>query len=325
MDKHFFSAPNAEGISGQDQQMDPLAGVTSAHHKASFGEHTIQKIAKSLEGVSPTVDAHQNYLHDPKAFLPLNSERLLGPVNQIAVLLTEAGALVDGEVAQIQKFHKRISAWEERIEKNKALIHFNNAKIKQNMAEMATDKKNRDYWYNRGEAAETDYHYAEAANRSADWLWLIKKYGLKMGDGSSIAPADQAVGELCEGEMNSLISTYRTTGNKYELARKDKETDNSRLVKENAVLIESNETLQSYITHCYTQEVEPLQDGVLLLKELGMKLRSLQLNADATYGDLRIWAESFLDEFLKTNPRTPQMVVTEFRRLASIPLPAENS
>ena len=98
------------------------------------------------------------------------------------------------------------------------------------------------------------------------------------------------------------------------------------MIHENGRLLTGNDQLQGFIASCYSNEIEPLQDGVLLFKELNVKLKSLSQSGEkVTYGDLRSWAESFLDEFLKTNPRVSQAIVTEFRRLTSIPLPAKNS
>jgi len=38
-------------------------------------------------------------------------------------------------------------------------------------------------------------------------------------------------------------------------------------------------------------------------KELGVKLKGLSQDERSNYGELRVWAEGFLSEFLKSNPR----------------------
>ena len=136
---------------------------------------------------------------------------------------------------------------------------------------------------------------------------------------------NSCVEELCNGEIQNLAGEYRAAANRYEQMRKEKENENSRMVRENAKFKNANETLQNYIAATYSNEIEPLQDGVLLLKELGVKLKALgQEGSSATFGGMRAWAEPFLSEFIKANPRVPQVVVTEFRKLTSIPLPADH-
>ena len=110
------------------------------------------------------------------------------------------------------------------------------------------------------------------------------------------------------------------------LTRKRKEEENLELLREKGRFFSTNEQLHEYIGQAYLNEIEPLQDGILLYKELGIKLKVLKVEEQkATYCDLRSWAEPFLDTFLKVNSRVPQHVVTAFRRLSSIPLPPKNS
>jgi hypothetical protein len=196
--------------------------------------------------------------------------------------------------------------------------------IDQNNLEIEYDKKNRDYWLSRAERVSTDYQSAAAGNRLNQWTWLIKKYGLKNADGSQINPANSAVDELANGESNNLIGQYTNAGNKYEMAKKDKEAINLRLIRENSNLLQMNETLQSYVSGCYQNEIEPLQDGVLMLKELSLKLKTLSQEENATFGALRNWGDSYLNQFLLSNPRVHQNLVTEFRKLTSIPLPPDH-
>jgi hypothetical protein len=306
--------------------LDPLSILPALEEKKV---DKIEPITKNLGSIEDTMDSQtyflgevpQSFLVDPFAFLPLNSDRLVGSSNSIEKILFEAGLYIDEEVNSIQKQQKRISFWEDRIEKNRAQVKKNEQQMKQNNTDALYDKKNRDYWFGRSEEVEIDYAHAEVASRHQDWAWLIKKYGLKNANGTEIDSKNACVEELCNGEIKNLAAAYRATGDKYEFARKDKEIENSRLVRENASLNNTNDMLQTYITAAYTNEIEPLQDGVLLLKELCLKLKTMP--QDATYGDLRAWAEPYLSEFIKTNSRVSQEIVINFRKLTSIPLPPE--
>lgn len=310
-----------------NQGFDPMAVLPTNGTNADKKE----PMMKNLNSVDESIDSQsyflgevpQAHLVDPHAFLPLNSDRLIGSVNMVEKLLFEVGILIEDEVNAIQKYQKRITFWEDRIEKNKSVYKKNELQIKQNNADALYDKKNRDYWFGRSEEVEIDYAHAEVAGRQQDWAWLIKKYGLKNADGTEISSKSPCVEELCNGEIKNLSAEYRGTGNKYENARKEKEAENSRLFREDAKLMTSNETLQNYIAATYANDIEPLQDGILLFKELGAKLKALSQDEKATYGELRAWSETFLSDFLKANSRVPQPVVTQFRKLTSIPLPPE--
>ncbi len=308
-----------------NQGFDPMAVLPG--QKAEAGE----PMTKNLNKVDETIDGQsyflgevpQAHLVDPCAFLPLNSDRLIGSVNMVEKLLFEVGTLIEEEVNAIQKLQQRITFWEDRIEKNRSLIKKNELTIKQNNTDALYDKKNRDYWFGRGEDVDIDYSHAEVASRSQDWAWLIKKYGLKNPDGTEVNSKNPCVEELCNGEAKNLAAEYRATGNKYENARKEKEAENSRLVREIAKLHNTNDALQGYISATYANDIEPLQDGVLLLKEFGVKLKALGQDEKSTYCQMREWAEPFLNDFIKANSRVPQHVVTQFRKLSSIPLPPE--
>lgn len=320
-DMQEFSAPNAE----QNTNQEGFAQMAVPATEKIEGNTEIKDIDQSLDGQSYFLgEVPQSYLADPQAFLALNSDKLIGSVNMIEKLLSDVGIMIQDEVDQIQKIQKKITLWEDRIEKNKALVQKNLTQIKQNLVDINYDKKNRDYWWSRGEQVVLDYEHAEAGGREADWAWIIKKYGLKNPDGTPIDQRGNCVEELCNGASSNLANEYKTAGSKYELARKEKEEENTNMIRENGRFLTTNEQLQGYISSIYTTEIEPLQDGVLLYKELGVKLKALEQEGNqATYGDLRAWAENFMDEFLKANPRVPQHVVTEFRHLTSIPLPAK--
>lgn len=321
-DMQEFSGPQSEETMSR---FDSTAALPANETKVE-GNTQVKDIDTSLDAQSYILgEVPQSYLYDPQAFLPLNSDKLIGSVNMIEKVLSEISPLIQDEVDQIQKLQKKISNWEDRLEKNKAQVQRNEMQIKQNRVDINYDKKNRDYWWSRSEQVLLDYEHAQASNREVDWLWLIKKYGLKNPDGSQVDHKNHCVEEICQGASNNLAAEFKTAGNKYEQTKKDKEADNTRMIHENGRLLTGNDQLQHFISSAYTNEVEPLQDGVLLLKELGVKLKSLSQNDQATYGDLRAWAEDFLDEFLKTNPRVSQALVTEFRKLTSIPLPAKNS
>lgn len=311
-----------------NQGFDPMAVLPAQNGRNA---EMVEPITRNLNNVDESIDGQsyflgevpQVHLVDPSAFLPLNSDRLIGSVNMVEKLLYEVGILIEEEVASIQKHQKRITFWEDRIEKNKAQLKKNELVMKQNNIDALHNKKNRDYWLGRAEEVEIDYSHAEVAGRHQDWAWLIKKYGLKNPDGTEVDSKNVCVEELCNGETRNLAAGYRGSGNKYENARKEKETENSRLVRENAKLLNTNDMLQSYISATYANNVEPLQDGILLLKELGVKLKGLGQEDKATYGQMRAWAEPFLNEFIKANSRLPQDIVTHFRKLTSIPLPPE--
>lgn len=306
---------------GFDPMVAPLTG----------GAQGAESLMQNISSVGETIDSQsyfrgevpQMHLVDPSAFLPLNSDRMISSVNMVERLLHEVRSLIEEEVMTIQKHQKRISFWEDRIEKNKALIKKQEQKIKQNTSDAHFDKKNRDYWFGRAEEVEIDYGHAEVAHRPQVWAWLIKKYGLKNADGTEISPTNFCVEELCSGGTKNLSAEYRLTGQKYEQARKDKEIETNQLVRENAKLLNSSDQLQNYIAATYANDIEPLQDGILLFKELGAKLKVLGEDGNSTYGQLRAWAETFLDDFLKVNCRVPQTAVTCFRKLTSIPLPPE--
>ena len=316
------AAYRAEESSTQENRFDPMA-----IHAETGSQESLEQIQQTLENADYlTGQVPQVHNFDPQALQALNSERLIGTINFIEKALFDLGRRVEEEIGQVQKFQKKINLWEDRIEKNKHAIQASQAKIRQNNIDIAYDKKNRDYWFSRAEEVMMDFQAAMASNRKADWSWLIKKYCLKNADGTEIDAGHIAVEELCNGEADNLAGQYRAAGNKYEMAKKDRETENTRLIRENSTLLSTNEQLQGFIANTYQNEIEPLQDGILLLKEAGVKLKGLQGEGQSgTYGELRSWAEAFLDDFLKSNPKVPQAFVTEFRRLSSISLPATNN
>ena len=316
----------AYGAEEQTAPVEQMSAFIAEGQTDKRPTHNLKDVAMALDHQSyPLGEVPQDFLMDPQGFLPLNSDRLIGQVNMIEKLTAEANALIQGEIDQIQKLHKKITFWEDKIEKNKIVIEKNRSRIQQNTVDIVYDRKNRDYWWGRSELVALDYKNAEAASRPEAWGWLIKKWGLKNADGVAIDSANDSVEELCNGEANNLSSEYRSVGNRYEQAKKDKEAESYRLIHENSKYLASNETLQGYISFAYSNEIEPYQDGVLLLKELTVKLKALAQNGEmATYGELRNWAENFLNDFLKSNPRVHLPVETEFRKLTSIPLPAEN-
>jgi hypothetical protein len=327
-----YSVCKGETMSEQHEfEVNPGVDPTTflpEHEKVSKENATsdLAQYESSVDGKTYlTGEVPQNYMFDPNLVLPLNSDRLIGSVNVVDKLLFEIGILIEEDVAMIQKHQKKITFWEDRIEKNRTFIKRNEFLIKKNAAHAVYDKKNRDYWTNRAEEVETDYSHAEIAQRPTDWAWLIRKYGLKNANGQSIESESPYVEELCNGEIRNLAGEYRNTANKYEIARREKENENGRLVQENAKFQQSIEILQKYIAAAYSQQIEPIQDGILLMKELGLKVRTIGENNSATYGELRSWAEPFLDDFIRANPKVPQEAVTHFRRLTSIPLPPEYS
>lgn len=279
-----------------------------------------------VKGGLHEVETTQLYSSDPYAFLPLNTDHLVGSTNMIQSIFTEVDLLIEEELKEVARPQKQITLWEERVRKNNAMIHQNGEHIKQNMADMACDLKSRDFWCGRASQVLADYAQTETSGALSDWAWLIKKYGLKNEEGVLVCQRDPGISQLCQKAAQVLASEYSGAAVRYELTHKQKESSNALLLGDNEKLSSMNEQLQKYIANLYSSEVEPLQDGVLLLKELVVKLKVLeQQESPATYGDLRSWAESFLDQFLRANSLIPNRVVTAFRRLCSIPLPAQNS
>lgn len=319
-----FAAYPAERSNGQ---LEPLPVLTPIKEdKQGSTGHNEDVVIGSIDEKSYVLgEVPQPHLSDPQAFLPLDSDRLNRSGHGIEGMMSEVDRLVQEEMGLIQRLQKRIHSWEERMEKNRSIIAKNDAQVKQNKIDIAYDKKNRDYWLGRAEQVLMDYQDAESANRANTWEWLIKKYGLKDAEGEAIESDANCVEELCNGESNNLAAEYKQAGNRYEQSRKDKEQENGRLIRENSKLLGMNETLQGYIASAYSNEMEPLQDGVLLLKELGVKLKGLSHDERSNYGELRVWAEGFLSEFLKSNSRVLLHVATNFRAIASIPLPTVNS
>ena len=320
-----FAAYPAERSNGQLESLPVLTPIKEEQQQGSTSREE-EIMTGSIDEQSYVLgEVPQPHLSDPQAFLPLDSDRLSRSGHGIEGMMSEVDRLVQEEMTLIQRLQKRIHSWEERMEKNRSIVAKNDAQIKQNKTDISYDKKNRDYWMGRAEQVLMDYQDAESAGRANTWEWLIKKYGLKDADGEAIECDATCVEELCNGEANNLAGEYQQAGNRYEQSRKDKEQENGRLIRENSKLLNMNETLQSYVAAAYSNEMEPLQDGVLLMKELGVKLKALSQDESASYGDLRVWADGFLSEFLKSNPRVLLHIVTNFRAIASIPLPTINS
>lgn len=319
------------------QEMPEMAGeqvneTSKKEMSKDFPQQHMQTIQEEIAELEASIDEQsyplgevpQVYLFDPEASLPLNSEKLSSS-GRVDGLVEEIENIVKEEVQQVQKLQKSIDHWEAKIERNKALVEKNKAQAKKNKTEIVYDIKNRDYWLGRQEQVLIDFGHASVANREDYWSWLIKKYGLKNADGSPIDAKNSCVDELCNGGANNLAGEYQAAGNRYEQAKKDKEAENYRLTMENSKYKSTNETLQRYIQATYQDQIEPLQNGILLMKELGAKLKHFANDDNISFGDLRHWAEEFLSEYLMENPTTSQSVVTDFRKISSIPLPAEHS
>ena len=219
-----FSAYSAEESTNQ-QGFESMAVLPANQEPKIEGNTGIKDIDESLDGQSYFLgEVPQSYLADPQAFLPLNSDKLIGSVNMIEQLLADVGMKIQDEASQIQKAQEKIALWEDRVEKNKAIVAKNLTQIKQNLVDITYDKKNRDYWWSRSEQVTLDYEHAAAAGREVDWLWMVKKYGLKNPDGSSIDARANCVEELCNGAASNLSTEYRLAGNKYEADKKEMAT-----------------------------------------------------------------------------------------------------
>lgn len=286
----------------------------------------VEDIELTLEERSYSIgEVPQSFLLDPEVDIPLNSDLLNRPEGNVQNMMDDLTHFVQEEVALIQKHQKSVDYWEERIEKNRALTKRNYERAKKNNESIAYDKRNRDYWWTRSEQVELDYQNAEVASRADEWLWLIRKYGLKNPDGSSIDSKTPCVEELCNGGCKNLSVRYRSQGDHYEELKKERERENTQMARENAKYKSTNEILQRYVSSTYENDIDPLQTGILLLKELNSKLKSFATqDTNASYGDLREWAELYLNEFLRDHPGVKQSVVTDYRKIGSIPLPPEN-
>src|SRR4051812_35201947 len=103
--------------------------------------HNLKEISETLDSQSYFLgEVPQQYLVDPHAYLPLNSDRLIGSSNVAEKLIAEVGGLVQEEIQQIQKLQKKITFWEDRIEKNKTTVQANLTLIKQNNSDIIYDK-----------------------------------------------------------------------------------------------------------------------------------------------------------------------------------------
>jgi hypothetical protein len=320
--QEFHSYPSEDGMASHNESKDNM--LSEEHfmprQKVQNLREAVAELEASIDQNSyPIGEVPQSFQVDPEVALALNSER----VHNLSKLVEETNELIKEEVIQIQKFQKNIDHWESKVEQNKAMIQKNKDVIRKNNTEIVYDKKNRDYWWGRAEQVQLDYNTAEATDRTEVWTWLVKKYGLKNPDGSIVNSHGNSVEEICNGCAKNLEGEYRMAGNKYEQAKKDKEAVNTSLIRDNGRFKDTIDVLQKYVQNTYTRSIEPLQDGVLLLKELGAKLKSLP--EGTCYGDLRAWAEDFLNQYLQENPDAPQNVVSDFRKIASIPLPPENT
>lgn len=263
------------------------------------------------------------YRTDPHASLPLNSDPLSGHLLKV---LTELDLHIEEEKRETLKLQTQIAIWEERIRGNYFQMGKNVEQIKSNLVDAAHEIMHRDYWWSRESLVLTDFSLAKNSARPSDWAWLIKKYGLKNGDGTPLDPQTSCIEEVCLGAIRNLAIEYKEAGVRYDLAQNYKKSESDHLTSLNAKLSATNEHLRSYINNVHSEGIEPIKDGITFLKEFWLKLRTLEKQErPATFGCMRSWAEEHLDQFLKNYPSIPYRVVNTFRRLASIPLPAQNS
>lgn len=282
------------------------------------------EIAKKVGAPSPeTCLDVPLYRADPSAFLPLNSALIN---DQVMKAFSELEMIIEEEKKEVVKLQRQISVWEERIKGNFFQMGKHSDQIKQNTVDAFYEVKNRDYWWGREALVLADFSQAQASSCPHMWAWLIKKYGLKNPDGTPLDHKAGCVEELCNGAIRNLAQEYKEEGIRYDVAQANRNAENVHLVNVNAKLSATNEHLRNYIANAHAAEITPVQDGVLFLKEFALKLKSLERQeTPANFGDMRAWAEHFLDDFLKKYPSIPHRVVGAFRKIASIPLPAQNS
>lgn len=266
------------------------------------------------------------YRADPHAFLPSNAEPLIGSVDVITMVSEEIQQLIEEELIEISKHMRNIAFIEEKIWRNNALIEKNLEEIRRHAADIVYQRKNRDYWFQRELQVLLDYQKVAGSCREIDWAWLIKKYGLKEGCGVLVDYRDPRASSLCEKAMTNLMMEYKEAGNKHDQILKSKELERSPLERVNQKLSQANEELNAHVANIFASEIAFIQEGVSLLRDLSGKLGILKnQERKAVFGDIRSWAESYLDQFLRKNPLIPYRIVSAFRRLTSIPLPAQNS
>ncbi len=262
------------------------------------------------------------YRNDPHSLLPSNSEPLS---SHIVRILTEVELYIEEEKRESQKIQKQVAIWEERIRGNYFQMGKNVDQIKMNQIDATHELLHRDYWWGRENLVFTDFTLAKNVGRSSDWAWVINKYGLTNSDGTPLDPHARCIEELCLGAIRNLAIEYKEAGVRYDLAHNYKRAESDHLTSINTKLSATNEHLRNYINNVQNIRTS-IHDGILFLMEFGLKVKSLQTDeTPATFGDLRAWSEEHLDQFLKKYPSIPQRVVSVFRRLASIPLPAQNS
>lgn len=311
-DNEEYSAQADEQTSDSANLFDPM--TLSEHVKQSPTPHEEKSLTEEI--------STHFHLLDPEQTLPLNTEKLTGSApSTLESILSDVEINIELELDQIRMIEEKIKLWKESIEKNLETIEANRKTIKQNNAALIHDMKNRDYWRERADKVFLDFQYARAGARETDWSWLIKKYELKNPEGNEIDAAHPAIEEVCNGEINNLAGQYQAASNRCEQHQKNREEENIRLIQENSNHLAFNDTLQGYINHTLSAELAPIQSGVLLMTEFKNELQMLQQGEGSTFGDMREWSETFLDEFLKSNPKVETRIVTEFRKLASIPLP----
>lgn len=273
--------------------------------------------------LEPKLDSSNLTFHrnDPHSFLPLNSDL---PPEYIPKTLAELEIHFKEEKREMQKIQKQVALWEDRIRGNYFQMGKNVEHIKSNEIEADYDTLNRDYWWNRESLVLTDLSLAKSTARPSDWSWIIKKYGLKNTDGTLLDPHAHCIEELCLGAIRNLAIEYKEVGVRFDLALNYKKSENEHVTSINAKLSATNEHLRNYMNHVQTKGIEPIQDGILFFQEFALKLKSLENQEKAaTYGELRAWAEEHLDQFLKKYPSIPDRFISNFRRLALIPLPAK--
>ncbi len=306
-------------LSGDFLAQNPRAEKQVESLIASFSD--LEKIENS-DSLS-SLDEIPMYRADPHAFLPRNAEPLN---NTLDGLFKEVNLLLDEELKEVSRHIRKADTAEEKVRKNDALIRKNLSEIKKNTADIVYQEKSRDYWMEREQEVFADYQQIEGSSCETDWAWLIRKYGLKESNGVLIDYRDPRVSEFSKQSASDLMTEYKEAGFRHERSLKGKEVEISLLEQTNQELSQANEELGGVTAHLRLHEIKPLQDGVLLFRELSLKLKALKnQERKATFKDIRSWAESFLDQFLRKHPLIPYRVVSAFRRLASIPLPSQNS
>lgn len=206
--------------------------------------------------------------------------------------------LIVEERKEIGRLREQISAWEEMIRANFFQMGKNAEVIEQNTRTSAHEIKMRDYWWDKESLVLSDF---QSAQKSLKWKSLIQKHELNLDHRSLL------IEKLCQDAILELALKYKETGIQHDLAVASKNGENKRVSEMNAKLNAENTHLRERISNAHLSEIEPLQDGLLFLKEFIVIIKSQQASSDTIHS----WAEGFVKKY----PSIPSRVLHSFQKL----------